>query len=365
MLIFLLVIVVLLGAGYLYMQQPQFGKAPSGERLARLQQSPNYKNGQFHNQSKTPSFSDGANFFTVLGNFLFSKNSNSLPPVPLPSHKTNLHQLDPEQDVLVWFGHSSYFMQLQGKKILVDPVFSGNASPLSFTTKSFAGSDVYTVADLPEIDLLFISHDHYDHLDYKTIVQLQPKVKKIITGLGVGAHLEHWGFDPEIIIENDWNETLQLEDGFTVHTAPARHFSGRSLKRNGTLWLSFVLTTPGIKIYIGGDSGYDNHFKTIGEKYGPFDLAILENGQYNKSWKYIHLMPEQVVQAAQDLQAKKLMAVHWGKFSLSMHDWNEPIIQVSQLSKAKKMPLLTPQIGEAVHLNDTAFSFKNWWEIVR
>ena len=365
MLIILIVIIVLAGAVYLYMQQPQFGKAPTGERLARIQKSPNYKDGQFQNQSATPAFTEGANFFTVLGQFLFSKNKNSLPPTTLPSQKTNLLQLDPQQDVLVWFGHSSYFMQLKGKRILVDPVFSGSASPLSFTTKSFKGSDVYTVADLPPIDYLFISHDHYDHLDYKTILQLQSKVKKIITGLGVGAHLEHWGFDPSIIVEKDWNETVQLEDGFEVHTAPARHFSGRGLKRNGTIWLSFVLQAPGTTIYIGGDSGYDQHFKTIGEKYGPFDLAILENGQYNKSWKYIHLMPQQVVQAAHDLKAKKLMAVHWGKFSLSMHDWNEPIIQVADISKQTNMPLITPMIGQAVNLNDTVNSFSNWWQNVR
>ena len=196
-------------------------------------------------------------------------------------------------------------------------------------------------------------------------MQLQSKVKKIITGLGVGAHLEHWGFDPSIIIEKDWNETVRLGDGFEVHTAPGRHFSGRGIKRNGTIWLSFVLQAPGTTIYIGGDSGYDQHFKTIGEKYGPFDLAILENGQYNKSWKYIHLMPQQVVQAAHDLKAKKLMAVHWGKFSLSMHDWNEPIIQVADISKQTNMPLITPMIGQAVNLKDTVNSFSNWWQNVR
>ena len=365
MLLFLIVMIVLAGAVYLYMQQPQFGKAPTGDRLARIQQSPNYRDGQYQNQSHTPSFTEGANFFTVMARFLFSKNKNSEPPAALPSTKTDLLRLDPQEDVIVWFGHSSYFMQLQGKRILVDPVFSGSASPVNFTTKSFNGSDVYTAADLPEIDYLFISHDHYDHLDYKTIQQLKPKVKKIITGLGVGAHLEHWGFDPSIIIEKDWNETVKLYDGFEVHTAPTRHFSGRGFKRNGTLWLSFVLKAPGTAIYIGGDSGYDHHFKTLGEKHGPFDLVILESGQYNKSWKYIHLMPQEVVQAAQDLKAKKLMAVHWGKFNLSTHDWDEPIKQVNGISKQKGMPLITPMIGEAVHLKDTARVFVNWWENVR
>ena len=264
---------------------------------------------------------------------------------------------------MVWFGHSSYFLQIDGKKILVDPVFSGNASPVKFTTKSFEGSDVYAAADIPVIDYLFITHDHYDHLDYETIIQLKPKIKKVITGLGTGAHLEHWGIDKNSIIEKDWNEKVVLDPGFIVNTTAGRHFSGRGFKRNGALWMSFMLTTPGMKIFLGGDSGYDTHFKDIGNKFGPFDLAILECGQYNEYWKYIHMMPEEVVQAALDLQAQVLMPVHWSKFSLALHAWDDPIMRVTKESKKKNVPIINPMIGEEVDLKKTGI-YATWWKNV-
>lgn len=359
------IIAVLAAVVYLFMQQPKFGKAPTGARLQRIQQSPHFKEGQFQNESHTPPLTEGASYISILGKFIFGKNKNGKPPAVLPSQKVNLRQLPPDADVLVWFGHSSYYMQLQGKKILVDPVLSGSASPVRFTTRSFEGSDVYTPDELPDIDYLFITHDHWDHLDYTTLQSLKGRIGKIVTGLGVGAHLEHWDFEPSRIIEKDWYEIAELGDGFAVHTAPARHFSGRGFKRNGTLWSSFVLSAPGYKIYIGGDSGFDGHFKKMGALHGPFDLAILENGQYDKNWKYIHMMPEEVVQAAQDLGAKKLMAVHWGKFTLANHDWNEPITRVAKASTQKNVPLLTPMIGEAVNLKDSLHNFQPWWENIR
>lgn len=348
-------------AGWVYMRQPVFGKAPSGERMARIRQSPHYRDGAFQNLHNTPSLTENATYYGVMKEFFFGQPKRAHPAVVLPSGKTDLLNLSPDEDILVWFGHSSYFMQLSGKRILVDPVLSGHASPLSFTTKSFNGTDVYSVEEIPAIDYLFISHDHYDHLDYQTVKALAPRVKKVITGLGTGAHLESWGYDTTQIIEKDWNEQIILEDGFVVNTAPARHFSGRAFKRNGTLWVSFVLTTPEWNIYIGGDSGYDDHFAAIGEQYGPFDLVILENGQYNKNWKYIHMMPEEVVQAAIDLKARKLFPVHWSKFALSLHDWDESIIRLWKESRRREMPLLHPMIGKQVHLKDT-LEPKRWWE---
>jgi L-ascorbate metabolism protein UlaG (beta-lactamase superfamily) len=305
---------------------------------------------------------EGASYSNMLKEFIFGKSKSSKPPSVLPSAKTDLLNLDPDKNILVWFGHSSYFMQLDGKKILVDPVFSGSASPIKFTTRSFKGSDIYTADDIPEIDYLFITHDHWDHLDYETIIKLKSKIKKVITGLGSGAHLEHWKYDSNNIIELDWNEEVVLDKKVTVNTTPARHFSGRGFKRNGSLWMSFILTTPGMKIFIGGDSGYDNHFTEIGNKFGPFDLAILENGQYNKSWKYIHMMPEEVVQAAIDLKAKKLMTVHWSKFALALHDWDEPIMRVSEESKKKNVQLIHPMIGEEVNLKEPGVQ-KLWWNL--
>jgi L-ascorbate metabolism protein UlaG (beta-lactamase superfamily) len=364
LIIIVLVILCFVLMVYLYMQRSQFGSTASGQALEKIKASPNFKNGQFQNLSHTPSLTEGASYAGIMREFFFGKSKRSKPFNVLPSKKTNLFTLDAKENVLIWFGHSSYFMQVDGKKILVDPVLSGHASPLSFTTKSFKGSDVYTVDDIPSIDYLFISHDHYDHLDYETVVRLKPKIGKVITGLGVAAHLERWGYDLHMITESDWGEEHLLGDGFIVNTTPARHFSGRGFKRNGSLWLSFVLATPTTKIFIGGDSGYDTHFASIGNRYGPFDLAILENGQYNKSWKYIHMMPEEVVQAAEDLKAKVLFPVHWSKFSLAIHAWDDPIIRATAEAKRKGMTIVHPMIGEALHINEPVRS-DEWWLHVR
>ncbi|MGH2664574.1 MBL fold metallo-hydrolase [Flavobacterium sp.] len=354
-------IIVFIGMVYLFMQQPQFGKLPSGERLEMIKKSPNYKDGTFQNLNHTPSLTEGASFFSVMKEFMFNKNEAKKPDRELPSVKTDLINLNPIEDSIVWFGHSSYFMQIDGKKILVDPVLSGSASPISFTTKAFKGADMYSVDDIPEIDYLFISHDHWDHLDYKTIMQLKPKIKKIICGLGTGAHLEHWGFDAAKIIEKDWNETFTLDESFHVHTVPARHFSGRGFTRNKALWMSYVLQTPTTKIFIGGDSGYDNHFAETGNKFGPFDLVILENGQYDKSWKFIHMQPKEVLQAAMDLNAKTLLPVHSSKFVLANHNWYEPLAKITELAEEINISLMTPKIGEKSYIKEEA-KFEKWWE---
>lgn len=363
--IFFLIVLVVIGVVYLFLQQPQFGKAPTGERLQRIQQSPNYGKKQFQNVSHTPALSEGVTYYAVIKEFFFEKKARRIPLESLPSKKVDLFKVDARENILVWFGHSSYYLQLDGKKILVDPVLSGSASPLKFTTRSFKGSDVYRVEDIPEIDYLFITHDHWDHLDYETIVKLRSKVKQVITGLGVGAHLEYWHYEKNKVMETDWNEELILENGFIVNTTSARHFSGRGLKRNGSLWMSFILTTPSKRIYIGGDSGYDTHFKNIGENFGPFDLVILETGQYDKSWKYIHMMPEEVVQASVDLKAKQLFPVHWSKFSLANHAWDEPIIRVVKEADKRNMSMLDPMIGNKEILFDDTRTQSSWWEYIK
>jgi L-ascorbate metabolism protein UlaG (beta-lactamase superfamily) len=359
---FLVCIAVTLVIVLVYMQHPKFGKLPSGERLERIKASVNYKNGVFQNESITPDLSEEATYFSVLKEFVFGNKKDVVPTHAIPSTKVDLLGLATEEDVMVWFGHSSYFIQIDGKRILVDPVLSGAASPVSFSTKAFKGTNPYAVNDLPEIDYLFISHDHYDHLDYETIIQLKPKVKQVICGLGTGAHLEHWGYNQATIIEKDWHEVIQLAPNFIVNTVPARHFSGRGIQRNKALWLSYVLQTPTMKLFIGGDSGYDAHFEKIGAQFGPFDLAIVENGQYDKSWKYIHLMPEQVLQTAIDLKAARLFPVHSSKFALANHAWHAPLTSITALNTSKNIPLLTPIIGEKVHLKNTNQTFTNWWE---
>lgn len=361
----LIIVLAIAIAAYAFMSQPQFGKLPTGERLALIEQAPNYRDGAFQNQSHTPDLTEGTSYWAVIKEFLFEKKANLSPVDSIPSVKTDLLGLLPDQDVLVWFGHSSYFMQIDGMKLLVDPVLSGSASPLPFGTKAFPGTDIYSVDDLPEIDVLFLSHDHWDHLDYKTIKALKPKVKLVICGLGVGAHFEHWGYDPAVLVEKNWNEQIDLGDGFTVHTLPARHFSGRGLKRNKSLWLSFVLQTPGKQIFIGGDSGYDSHFAEIGRQFGPFDLAIIENGQYDSKWRYIHLLPEEFMKAAKELNIKTILPVHSGKFVLGNHPWNEPLELVTQNAEAAGMKTITPMIGEAVNLNDPEQRFSKWWRAVK
>jgi L-ascorbate metabolism protein UlaG (beta-lactamase superfamily) len=360
-LIIIIIIVLLFVIGWIFMRQPQFGKLASGKRLELIMQSPHYKAGKFMNLHPTSNLAEDVSYFTVIKEFFFGKSKRSRPASPLPSEKTNLLTLEPNADVLVWFGHSSYFIQIDEKKILVDPVFSGHASPVSFTTKSFPGTDIYNTDDFPDLDYLFITHDHWDHLDYETLLKLKPKVKKIITALGVGAHLEYWGFDSSKIVEKDWDEEIILEDGFRACTTAARHFSGRGFSRDKSVWTSFVLETPTRKFFLGGDSGYDTHFAKIGADYGPFDLAILECGQYNRYWKYIHMMPEEMVQAGIDLQAKKILPVHWAKFSLSLHSWDEPIIRAKAEALTRNMILVSPLIGQSVNLNDP-IAFSSWWE---
>jgi L-ascorbate metabolism protein UlaG (beta-lactamase superfamily) len=304
---------------------------------------------------------DGS-YYSILEGLLFAKNK---PTGTIPSLKTDLLNLDPAQDVLVWFGHSSYFMKINGKKFLVDPVLSGSVSPIYFTTRAFKGTDPYTVADIPSIDYLIITHDHWDHLDYRTLLNLKLKVNNIITPLGVGNDFIHWGFSKFIITETDWGDRTNLGEGFTLHTTPARHFSGRAFIRNQTLWASYVLETPTMKLFIGGDGGYDTHFKDIGERFGSFDLAILEDGQYNKNWKYIHMSPNEVLQAAKDLNAKRLIPVHNSKFTLSIHPWFEPLELITRLNTKVGMNLVTPRIGEQVNLTDQTQVFKEWWKDVR
>lgn len=363
MYISILVLFLLVITAIAILKHPKFGRQATGERLAAIKESLHFKEGAFQNESDTPALTEGASYWVVAKEAFFGKPATVRPLGKIPSIKTDLLQLDINEDVLIWFGHSSYFIQIDQKRILVDPVFCGHASPFSFSIKAFNGADIYSPDDIPDIDYLFITHDHWDHLDYDTVKELKPRVKQVICGLGTGEHLEYWGFDAKHIIEKDWNETIHLEDGFTVHTVPGRHFSGRMFRRNQSVWTSFVLQTPTIKLFLGGDSGYDTHFLKAGEKFGPFDLAILENGQYNKFWKYIHMMPEEVLQAAVDLKAKRLLTVHHAKFALANHSWDEPLTAITALNKNNQIPLITPMIGEKVNLKDPAQKFSEWWKL--
>lgn len=361
MLILFSVLLILALITFFYMRQPKFGKTPDQARLALMKKSPNFKDGVFHNLHFTPVLAEGYSMTKTTFNFIFTKYPRLRPIDRIPSIKTDLHNLPIDQNVLIWFGHSSYFIQLDGKRFLVDPVFSGNASPIPNTNTSFMGTDIYSAADMPDIDYLLITHDHYDHLDYETIMGLKSKVKAVICGLGVGAHFESWGFNTQIITEKDWNESIKTPTGINIHTATSRHFSGRGFKRNNTLWLSFVLQTPSLQIYVGGDSGYDTHFADLGAKFGGFDLAILDNGQYNLAWQAIHMLPDEVLKASQDLKARRILPGHSSKFKLAHHPWDEPLVKITELNKTLGIPLVTPMIGEPVYLDDEKQVFKQWW----
>jgi L-ascorbate metabolism protein UlaG (beta-lactamase superfamily) len=338
------------------------GASARGDRLSRIRSSQNFRDGKFQNLTNTPALAPGMSVPQVMFKFFFGKDPRNLPSENIPSVKTNISDLN--DDSLIWFGHSSYFFRTDGFTFLVDPVFSGHASPLPGGVKAFPGANTYGADDIPPMDYLLLTHDHYDHLDHKTIVALKPKVKRVFCGLGVGAHLEHWGYDPAIITELDWFEDVLLTDNMRLTATPARHFSGRSLRRNTTLWLSFVLQTNNRSLYLGGDSGYEEHFKMIGDKFGPFDLAILEDGQYNYAWKYIHMMPEELLLAARDLKAKHVMPVHWGKFALSIHAWDEPIkrLRLANAKEPSPIPIVTPLIGEVVDFHNLDKPFQAWWE---
>ncbi|MGX5816667.1 MBL fold metallo-hydrolase [Chitinophaga lutea] len=357
----LAVLLLLILAFRIYLRRPAFGQPTTGARLERMRRSAHFKHGKFENEHFTPQLTEGYSMAGVLYEFLFKKRPGRHPDHALPILHTNLQALSPQEDVLVWFGHSSYFLQVAGKKFLVDPVFSGNASPIPGSNRAFAGTDGYTAADMPDIDFLIITHDHYDHMDYPTLSALRPKVRRTICGLGVGAHLERWGYQPDSIAEADWHEDIQLADGVVAHVLPARHFSGRSFSRNATVWMSILLETPDMKIYLGGDSGYDTHFAEIGHRFGSVDLALLDNGQYDPKWRYIHMLPEEVVQAGLDLKARRVFPVHSGKFALANHPWQEPLTRVSVAAEKAGLPLLTPQIGERVDLRDLQRPFKQWW----
>jgi len=362
MLILLSIVVLLTLFGFLYLKQAKFGRLPSGKRLEVVEKSPHYKDGALQNLSHTPSLEEGTSMLGVMFEFFFKKIKNKEPLTDIPTIKTDIKSLDINQDILIWFGHSSYYFQLNGKRFLVDPVFSGSVSPVPYSGKSFKGTDVYSVEDFPEIDYLLITHDHYDHLDYQTIVEIKHKVKTVICGLGVGEHLEYWNYEPSKIIEKDWYDSIELDNQTKITLTPARHFSGRTFKRNTSLWTSYVVETTDFKLFIGGDSGYDFHFKEIGEKYGPFDLAILENGQYNQKWRYIHTLPEEIHTVAKDLKAKRFFPVHSSKFSLAFHSWTEPLERVSELNAKSDIPMITPKIGQEVKLRDTSQEFEKWWE---
>ena len=354
------------GGGVSFVKRPEFGRLPSGDRLMRIQKSPHYANGHFQNLVPVPIMNDDPgqpheNRVVASIKWLLEDKSALIPKRPLPSAKTDIAAL--KDDAVVWLGHSSFFIRLNDKNILVDPVFSAYASPLFFINKAFPGSNIYTAADFPRIDILTITHDHWDHLDYKSVMGLKDKTQAVICPLGVGEYLEQWGFAADKIFEEDWYEQIDIADNLTVHILPTQHFSGRFLTQNPTEWGGFAFVTNKRKVYVSGDGGYGTHFKAIGEKFGGFDLALMENGQYNMAWHAIHMLPVETADAAADVKARYVIPSHSGKFALSRHPWQEPYRELTKASTDMPYKLLTPKIGEAVYIDQLGTqSFSPWWE---
>lgn len=332
----------------LVLNHPAFGRLPRGERQKRIEHSPNYRDGQFVNKELTLFMTSSKSRWRIMWDNLTEKKPENLTPsAGMLAVKTDLKQLDLSKDAIVWFGHSSYLLINGGRKVLVDPVLT-TGFPASLMMKPFKGTDVYSPEDIPEVDYLIITHDHYDHLDYGTVKAIRDRVGKVICPLGVGEHFEFWGYPAEKIVEMDWNEVYAPDDGFKVTCLPARHFSGRFLRQNPTLWASFMIEGHST-VYIGGDSGYGTHFAEIGKRYPQIDLAVLENGQYNEDWRYIHTLPAQLPMAIHDLDAAATLSVHNSKFALSRHAWDEPVRKIEEAAaKDSSLHIIHAIIGKPI-----------------
>jgi len=293
------------------------------------------------------------------------------PKEPLLADSVDLHKALPAgQDGLhvTWLGHSTLLVQMDGVRILFDPVFGNDVSPVSwlYSIKRFQAATPVAIAELPFIDAVFLTHDHYDHLDKKSILELAPKVGVFLTPLGVGDRLVEWGVNPAQVRQSTWwqSDTLRTRFGsdLTFTCTPARHFSGRGLTdRNKTLWASWALQGKAHKIFHSGDSGYGPHFAQIGEQLGPFDLTMIENGQYNDKWRDIHMKPEESVQAHLDLGGAAMIPIHWGSFNLSIHDWWEPIERARMAATRKNVLLWTPRVGQTLSVDEQPLTMA-WWE---
>ncbi len=338
---------------------PQIGKAPSGKDLERISRSPHHEDGKFVNEIPTE---EGSLSSIWKYRDQFFGTNNTSPDFDLPTRFGPPEIPVDSMAAITWYGHSAFLIELKGLRILIDPMLGDYAAPVSFGSKRFPYEQAIPIEDLTDIDVMILSHDHYDHLDYPSILALKDEVNTYLSPLGLGSHLKHWGIAADRIVELDWWDSIVL-DGLKFTAAPARHFSGRGLwKRNSSQWASWLIESPQQNIYFSGDGGYGPHFKEIGDKYGPFDLAFLECGQYNKAWSQIHMMPEESVQAGIDLQANLIMPIHWGAFQLAVHEWTDPIKRFKKAAVANDVPMVHPYIGERFILGRD-LPREEWWKI--
>jgi len=352
----------------------QFGAIPKGVYLEEVEASPHYDLDRSIFVNRRPDILDtmnvGERFFAdPFGkdepNFLFNSN-NTVPKGPLPEIRNPdllAFQQSDETIKFIWLGHSTILLSIDNKVILIDPIFSDHAAPLPIAAKRFQPPAI-SLEDLPPIDHIIISHDHYDHLDMETIKFFIGKDISFLAPLGVGSHLRYWGVDEANITELDWWEEKQFGT-LNFAATPSQHFSGRIgfMHNNKTLWASWVIEGKDQSVFFSGDSGYDTHYKKIGEAYGPFDLIFMENGQYNEAWRAVHNMPDEVITAFQDLGGRYLVPVHWGMFDLSVHNWYDPPNEVTMRAKQANIKLITPRLGQLISLDKPSL-FDKWWQEV-
>ncbi|WP_127533810.1 MBL fold metallo-hydrolase [Paenibacillus kobensis] len=344
---------------------PAFGRKARKEQVSRNLKSANYTKGIFVNLIPTSLSMNVRDWAPLLKQYM-KGNPRKKPDQPLPMADFDVQKIRTGgQPAVTWFGHSAALLELDGKALLLDPMFGSAPSPFpAIGGKRYSGTLPFQIEKLPEIDAVILSHDHYDHLDYGTIKKLKGKVKQFIVPLGVGSHLERWGVEPGRIKQFDWWDEFEFH-GLELVCAPARHFSGRSLNdRNSTLWCSWVIKGRQASVYFSGDSGYGPHFAEIGERYGPFDFTLMECGQYNESWAAIHMMPEETVQAHIDVRGQVMLLIHWAAFTLALHDWTDPVERATKRAKERGVQVTTPRIGETVLIRPEKGVYPSfaWWK---
>ena len=346
----------------LYLKLPQFGRLPQGLYLEKLQSSPQFIKGRFRNQSRIETHMS-VNKIPVLIKQNRNKDIQKRPSRSLPIDLSALYSKNDHTDLqFTWMGHSALILDVKGFRILIDPMLGNYASPVPGTVRRFSKMKINWDQVAP-VDLILYSHDHYDHIDYKSFQKLKKKTSSVIGSLGIEGHLTRWGYAKEKILECDWGDSHEI-NGMQFHCCPTKHFSGRTIGgRDMCLWSSWVIDTGLHKIYFSSDSGYFAGFREVGEKHGPFDLCFVECGQYNHLWKENHMFPEESIEAFRDLKGRFMVPIHWGGFSLAPHDWRDPVERLLHAaSQEEQHKIILPRLGETLTWGEEIqYPHEKWW----
>lgn len=335
------------------------------ERETRNQSSPQFQDGAFVNPNGVSSDLFSRESWEVAKDYIFTERIDPKPRFELPVHQLHPEQWkkqQAEQFNFFWLGHSSILISIENQRILVDPVLEERASPFSWVGPTRFHPSPVTPEKVPYIDVVLITHDHYDHLEKSTLIAINKKAGRFVVPLGIGALLEDWGVTSSKITELDWWETYS-SGSLKFHATPAVHYSGRWLfDANSRLWCSWSIVGKEKRVFISGDSGYFDEFMNIGERFGPFDVTFLKIGAYSDkgTWRAAHMTPEEAGQQHLDLKGRLLVPLHWATFDLGLHPWYEPIERLVAFSEEKSITLITPEIGEKIDLSEKAVT-NHWW----